>query len=499
MISMSSRQATAPIQVRPQPLRVPFWVLVMVVPWVVFARAVRWLVRTPLVMIGLLHLAGLVAVGLSWGETAAVAVGTASLVVLTAGLALWNRLHSASFHAYAVAWVLGHFRKMTRYRRGRWLDAMDVLGLVRIRKDETLAPTILKVRSSLAVDRIRVRLLRHQKLSDLGSVTDRLAQYFEAEQVRISSVYRSKKRRKLVVDVVIVHRDLLSAAVPPIDHDIFDRSDQVDFKALPVALDENGLVWKLRLWGNHILIAGATGAGKGSVLWSIIKALLPAVRSGRVQLHAIDPKVIELSLAKGLFSTIVDGLNADSTADAYIEFLERMMTVMRTRLARMQGHSRDLEVTSSEPLHVIVIDELAAVTAYVTDSKKAAQINGLLSEILTQGRAAGVLVVGALQDPRKEVLKQRGLFTMRIALRLNEAADVSMVLSQGAYDRGAKCDEIAQDCQGTAFVLVEGQPEALRMRYPFVDDDEVREFAERWAPSPNTAAEVYPFPTSDAA
>ncbi|EUA56387.1 ftsK/SpoIIIE family protein [Mycobacterium xenopi 4042] len=42
--------------------------------------------------------------------------------------------------------------------------------------------------------------------------------------------------------------------------------------------------------GQHILIAGATGAGKGSVLWSLIAGLAPHVKTGRVRLCVIDPK-----------------------------------------------------------------------------------------------------------------------------------------------------------------------------------------------------------------
>ena len=42
----------------------------------------------------------------------------------------------------------------------------------------------------------------------------------------------------------------------------------------------------------------------------------------------------------------------------------------------------------------------------------------------TQGRAVGVVVVGAIQDPRKDVIPQRDLFPVRIGLRVNEAEHV---------------------------------------------------------------------------
>ncbi|MEE3919320.1 hypothetical protein V2I01_16220 [Micromonospora sp. BRA006-A] len=53
---------------------------------------------------------------------------------------------------------------------------------------------------------------------------------------------------------------------------------------------------------------------------------------------------------------------------------------------------------------VLVVDELAALTAYITDRKVRDRIKESLGLLLSQGRAVGVHVVAALQDPRKDVL-----------------------------------------------------------------------------------------------
>ena len=50
--------------------------------------------------------------------------------------------------------------------------------------------------------------------------------------------------------------------------------------------------------GTHVLVAGATGAGKGSIIWSTIRGLLPAVRAGLVEIWALDPKLMELSFGR---------------------------------------------------------------------------------------------------------------------------------------------------------------------------------------------------------
>jgi DNA segregation ATPase FtsK/SpoIIIE-like protein len=72
----------------------------------------------------------------------------------------------------------------------------------------------------------------------------------------------------------------------------------VDLAALPVGRCEDGSLWRLRLVSTHVLIAGATGSGKGSVIWSMVRALLPAIASGWVQVWALDPKRMELSFGR---------------------------------------------------------------------------------------------------------------------------------------------------------------------------------------------------------
>ena len=43
----------------------------------------------------------------------------------------------------------------------------------------------------------------------------------------------------------------------------------------------------VRLQGTHLLIAGATGAGKGSYLWGLVRALLPAMAAGLVRVMGV--------------------------------------------------------------------------------------------------------------------------------------------------------------------------------------------------------------------
>ena len=91
-------------------------------------------------------------------------------------------------------------------------------------------------------------------------------------------------------------------------------------------------------------------------------------------------------------------------------------------------------------------------------------------------------MVGALQDPRKEVINLRNLFPDRIALRLDESDQVDMVLGEGARDRGALADlisPVAAVGAGVGFVRIDGKPDPVRVRAGFVSDSDITP----WSPT----------------
>ena len=70
-----------------------------------------------------------------------------------------------------------------------------------------------------------------------------------------------------------IRRDALAALVLAVS-----IPDTPDLKALPVGRREDGLPWLVRLHGTHVLIAGATGAGKASLLWGLVRAMFPLMQ-----------------------------------------------------------------------------------------------------------------------------------------------------------------------------------------------------------------------------
>jgi S-DNA-T family DNA segregation ATPase FtsK/SpoIIIE len=89
-------------------------------------------------------------------------------------------------------------------------------------------------------------------------------------------------------------------------------------------------------------------------------------------------------------------------------------------------------------------------------------------------------VVGALQDPRKDVISLRNLFSTRIALQLDESDQVDMVLGDGARDRGALADQISplpRTGAGVGYVRLEASPDPVRVRAAYVSDADIMAMA----------------------
>ena len=131
---------------------------------------------------------------------------------------------------------------------------------------------------------------------------------------------------------------------------------------------------------------------------------------------------------------------------------------------------------------MVLVDEVAFLTAYQPDRKLKERIMNALATLTTQGRAVGYCVVAALQDPRKDVLTIRNLFPDRIAMRLDEPEQVDMVLGDGSRDRGAACELIPATGAGVAFVRLESDPDPVRVRAGWVTDFDIRALADACIP-----------------
>jgi S-DNA-T family DNA segregation ATPase FtsK/SpoIIIE len=292
---------------------------------------------------------------------------------------------------------------------------------------------------------------------------------------------REARSGSLVLE--FVRKDALAAPVPALP-----VPARADFSALPVGRCEDGTVWQVRLRGTHVLLAGSTGAGKASLIWGMIRALLPALLDGTAQVWGADPKLMELAFGRAIFESY-GRYAADAAAIAAM--LEDAVAEMHDRAATFAGQHRDHTPTPGHPFIVIFIDETAFLTAHHPDKALRDRVKAALATLTTQGRAVGFCVVAALQDPRKEVMNIRNLFPDRIVMRLDEADQVDLVLGPGARDRGALADLISTVPEvgaGVGYVRLATHPDPVRVRAGWVTDADIRAMTALLAPSPGLRA-----------
>jgi S-DNA-T family DNA segregation ATPase FtsK/SpoIIIE len=399
----------------------------------------------------------------------------ATVLVTTAGVWWW--LWPASFTRLVLRPAHGRWRRQ-RYQR-RWAAVMTIGRLAPAYQGCLLLPVLGKVASTRYTDRVAIRLVSGQSAEDYARRADNLAHGFGAVTCRV----RSDKPGRLVLE--FVRRDALTAIISALPIPAVP-----DLTALPVGKREDGSPWTIRLHGTHLLIAGSTGAGKGSVIWGLIRALLPALQDGLVRVLAADPKVMELAYGRPIFDAC-GSYAADPEQIA--RMLESAVAAMRDRAGQLAGSQRSHTPSPEHPFVVIIVDEVAFLTAYHPDKTLRERIKAALATLTSQGRAVGYCVVAALQDPRKEVMSIRNLFPDRIAMRLDEPEQVDMVLGDGARDRGAAAELISTNPAigaGVAYVRLESDPDPARVRAAWVSDADITAMAAACAPRAPVLAEV---------
>ncbi|MEQ3550919.1 FtsK/SpoIIIE domain-containing protein [Pseudonocardia nematodicida] len=332
----------------------------------------------------------------------------------------------------------------------------------RPRRDQI--PRVLGVRSGPSWDEVRVRLVPGQT-----------PEAFD-EAARALAVARGVARcqvRELAPNVVSIdfqRRNLLAGvtAAPAVEHLAGVNGAAVDLRRVWSGRTEYGTDWHQSLIGGHTLVAGATGAGKGSLMWAPLLAIAPAIRDGLVRVNGIDPKGMELAYGRRLFHRYT------VTSRDTLEMLDELVESMEARKRAHAGSVRTVPITRETPLELIEFDEIGALIRYVGDRKTREAITERIALLTTQGRALGFTVRGYVQEPTKDTVPVRELFPRRVCLRVASKSHVGMVLGDHAYDRGAWANRIGESEAGVGYLFGEGIREPLRVRAGWVSDEAIK-------------------------
>jgi DNA segregation ATPase FtsK/SpoIIIE-like protein len=239
-----------------------------------------------------------------------------------------------------------------------------------------------------------------------------------------------------------------------------------------LGVGQDGLAVNVGLPEHNLLIGGEPGSGKSVALSTIVAA---AALDPTVHLTLLDGKHVELAT----WSLIADRFVGSDQEDA-AEALEQLRDLMDLRYVMLVAERRrKLSPTDPEGLHVLVIDELAF---YLRGGKKETRerFTELLRDLVSRGRAAGIIVVAATQKPSHEIVPTwiRDLFSFRLALRCTSSDASDTILGQGWAHQGFSAASIDPTLRGVGYLLAEGGTPTLLMT-PYLSDQDVDTLAHR--------------------
>ncbi len=292
-----------------------------------------------------------------------------------------------------------------------------------------------------------------------------LAAALGAREVRI----KASPVNTRYVEVTVLRK----SAFPRALHSPLVKREQVSlWEPLLFGVGQDGLAVSIGLPEHNLLIGGEPGSGKSVALSTIVAA---AALDPTVHLTLLDGKHVELAA----WSLVADDFVGASQEDA-VAALEGLRKVMDVRYAILVAtRRRKMTPLDLEGLHVLVIDELAF---YLRGGKREnrEQFAELLRDLVSRGRAAGIIVVATTQKPSHEIIPTwiRDLFSFRLAMRCTSSDSSDTILGQGWASQGYSAATINPLTRGVGYLLAEGGVPALIMT-PYLSDEEIELIASR--------------------
>lgn len=234
----------------------------------------------------------------------------------------------------------------------------------------------------------------------------------------------------------------------------------------------------------HLLIAGATGAGKSSCLNALLGSLLVRATPEEVRLLLIDPKRVELSAYEGVPHLVMPIVKDPRKAPHALAWLVEEMDHRYGLLEAAKVRNLDdfnAKIASgrlvAEPLSylVAVVDELADLMM-VADARKAARrgevdegpdLEELVIRLGQLARAAGIHLVLATQRPSVDVVTGliKANIPSRLAFAVSNGADSRVILDQVGAERLLG--------EGDGLFLPMGASVPVRIQGAWVSDAEI--------------------------
>ncbi len=231
----------------------------------------------------------------------------------------------------------------------------------------------------------------------------------------------------------------------------------------------------------HMIIAGATGAGKSVTIHDLIISFLYKYGPDKLRLILVDPKMVELTLYNGiphlLTPVITDAKRVILTLKWLISEMEKRYEILMSHKVQNlksyheQVYQRALDKGVDEedmpealPYIVAVLDELADIMQMYPK-----ELESAIVRIAQKARAVGIHLILATQRP--DVRTITGLIKAnvptRIALQVPSQIDSRTILDQSGAEKllGA----------GDMLFLAGNMSKPVRVQAPFVSTEEIKE------------------------
>ncbi len=262
------------------------------------------------------------------------------------------------------------------------------------------------------------------KINKIVSLADDLAMVLKVDRVRIVGSIPGKaalgieipnpvRRTVFLRDILMgdAYRESASYLTLALGFDVIGRPIVADLSRMP-----------------HLLIAGATGAGKSVAINAFISSILFKATPDEVRLLLIDPKRIELSVYEGiphlLHPVVVEPKMASRALIWAVREMERRYRLLEEM--RVKSFISYNEVAEEKlPYIVIIVDELADLMMVASKD-----VETSIARLAQMARAAGMHIMLATQRPSVDVLTGliKANFPTRISFKVASKVDSRTIL-----------------------------------------------------------------------